>query len=247
MTNPNASPTCCMEIPPLSDAKILDSWGKNVSPWTTAVRQQQIASRKLVTDQAIVETILDYAPQTVLDLGCGEGWLARQLMTKGIQVMGVDAIPELVVAAQQAGGGEFHVATYEAIAAGAFRVAVDLMVCNFSLLGKESVEGVFAVGRLPLRGTAKHPLLNPGGHFVVQTIHPVIGCGESPYQDGWREGSWADFSDEFTDPAPWYFRTLESWVQLFTRHGFQLVELREPLHPRTEKPASIIFVGLSAA
>jgi 2-polyprenyl-3-methyl-5-hydroxy-6-metoxy-1,4-benzoquinol methylase len=227
-----------MEIPPLSDAKILDSWGKNVSPWTTAVRQQQIASRKLVTDQAIVETILDYAPQTVLDLGCGEGWLARQLAAMGIQVIGVDAIPELVAAAQQAGDGEFHVATYEAIAAGAFRAAVDLMVCNFSLLGKESVEGVFA---------AKHLFLNPGGHFVVQTIHPVIGCGESPYQDGWREGSWTGFSDDFTDPAPWYFRTLESWVRLFNKNGFRLVELREPLHPRTEKPASIIFVGLSAA
>jgi hypothetical protein len=46
--------------------------------------------------------------------------------------------------------------------------------------------------------------------FIIQTLHPLIACGDFSYQDAWREGSWAGFSDDFTDLAPWYFRTLES-------------------------------------
>ena len=46
-----------MEIDPLSDAKIIDSWNKNVMPWTTAVRTGQIESRQLSTNQAIVDAV----------------------------------------------------------------------------------------------------------------------------------------------------------------------------------------------
>ena len=53
----------------------------------------------------------------------------------------------------------------------------------------------------------------------------------------------AGFSSDFVDPAPWYFRTLESWIQLFMTSGLRLVELREPIHPQTQKPASVIFIA----
>ncbi len=49
--------------------------------------------------------------------------------------------------------------------------------------------------------------------------------------------------DAFTDPAPWYFRTLQSWVKLFSDVGMRLLEIREPPHPKTGKPASIIFIA----
>jgi SAM-dependent methyltransferase len=219
---------------PLSDAKIVDSWGKNASPWTTAVREGQIESRTLVTDRAIVDAILSRAPHSVLDLGCGEGWLARALAAEGIDVVGVDVVPGLVEQARKAGGGEFRVASYEEIAAGKLQVSVDVSVGNFALLGKESVEGIFS---------ATPALLNARGAFIVQTLHPLVACGDFPYQDGWREGSWAGFDSAFTDPAPWYFRTLESWLKLFVESGLRLLEVREPLHPKTRKPASVIFIA----
>ncbi|CAK0777717.1 hypothetical protein CCP4SC76_6470001 [Gammaproteobacteria bacterium] len=81
------------------------------------------------------------------------------------------------------------------------------------------------------------------GTFVVQTLHPMISCGDLPYQDGWREGSWVGFSSDFSNPAPWYYRTLENWIKLFVDSGFWLREVREPILPKTQKPASIIFVG----
>jgi 2-polyprenyl-3-methyl-5-hydroxy-6-metoxy-1,4-benzoquinol methylase len=219
---------------PLSDARIVDSWRKNASPWTTAVRENQIASRALVTNKAIVDAVLSRSPRTVLDIGCGEGWLARALAEHGVSAVGVDVVPALIEQARKAGGGEFRISSYEDIAAGRLDVRVDLVVANFSLIGKESVEGV--IRRAP-------SLLNSRGSLVIQTLHPVASCGDESYADGWRTGSWAGFSEEFSDPAPWYFRTMETWETLLADSGFRILETREPVHPETGKPASVIFIA----
>lgn len=226
-----------MSIDPFSDQAIVESWSKNAGPWTRAVREKHIESRRLVTDLAIVEAVLSRSPKSVLDIGCGEGWLARELRTRTIDVIGIDATAQLIENARRAGGGQFHVASYEDIAAGTFRTAVDLAVCNFALLGKESVAGLFS---------SIASVLNAHGSFIVQTLHPVAARGDYPYQDGWRDGTWEGFGPDFTDPAPWYFRTLESWTGLFRDHHFEILDVREPLHPQTGKPASVIFIAAAS-
>lgn len=215
-----------------TDAAILESWSRNANPWTSAVRGGDIESRTLVTNAAIVEAVRARAPRTGVDLGCGEGWLVRAL--PGVEMVGVDAIDGLVEQARAAGGGDFRVLSYEEIAAGALALSVDVAVANFSLIGKEAVEGLFAAAPTYLR---------KGGTLIVQTVHPLMACGDAPYADGWRAGSWAGFSDDFQDAPPWYFRTIASWIALFEKHGLRVVEMREPVHPRTGKPVSLIVVG----
>jgi 2-polyprenyl-3-methyl-5-hydroxy-6-metoxy-1,4-benzoquinol methylase len=226
-----------MSIDPIGDEKIVQSWRKNASPWTAAVRENRIESRALVTNRAIVDAVLSRSPRTVLDIGCGEGWLVRALAEHGIPAIGVDVVPALIDQAKQAGGGDFRVVSYEEIAAGGLKTKTDVAVANFSLIGKDSVEGV--IRHAP-------ELINSNGALIIQTLHPIVATGDLPYEDGWREGSWAGFSDDFSDPAPWYFRTMESWVRLLTESGFRILEIREPLHPQTRQPASVILVGLEA-
>lgn len=216
------------------EARIIDSWKKNVSPWTSAVRHGRIESRQQATNRAIIEAVLRQEPGAVIDLGCGEGWLVRELAPRVPRLLGVDAVPALIEQARDTGGGDFLVVSYEAVSAGAVKEQFDVAVCNFSLLGKESVNRLFA---------AVPSILKPDGAFVVQTLHPVMACGDFPYADGWREGSWTGFDPGFVDPAPWYFRTLESWATLFADNGFRLESVREPVHPKTRKPVSIIFTG----
>ena len=226
-----------MEKP--GDARIVESWAKNSAPWTAAVRGGAIDSRVLVTNGAIVDAVRSRSPRTGIDIGCGEGWLVRAL--SGIDMIGVDVVPGLIDTARQAGGGagDYRVLSYEQIAQGEWgeghpALAADVGVCNFSLIRKESVDAVFG---------AAPTFLRAGGTLIVQTLHPLVACGDAPYVDGWREGSWAGFGDQFTDAPPWYFRTLESWVRLYASNGLRLLEMREPIHPGTGKPASVILIG----
>ncbi len=217
-----------------ADKDIVDSWMDNAKPWVTAIRKNKIVSRVQITNKAIIEVILNKSPNTVLDIGCGEGWLARELYKTGINVLGIDAIPELVASATQEGGGVFKVTSYDDLINGAINEKFDIVVCNFSLLGKESVNNIFKY--LPC-------MLNNDGFFIVQTIHPVTACGDFKYIDGWREGSWEGFDNSFTNPAPWYFRTLETWKNLFLHSGFSLNKIIEPLDVSTNIATSVIFVG----
>ena len=219
-------------MPAQLDSTIIESWQRNSDPWIAAIRNGEIESRTLVTNAAIVETVRAYAPASAVDLGCGEGWLVRALPE--VKMTGVDAIPALVEQAQAAGGGTFRCLSYEQIADGELQLSADLAVCNFSLIGKEAVEGL-------LRAAPSY--LRRGGHLVVQTVHPVLACGDAAYVDGWREGSWTGFNSGFQDAPPWYFRTLSSWIALFENNGLRIRALREPLHPHTGKPASLILVG----
>ncbi|MDR3445472.1 MULTISPECIES: class I SAM-dependent methyltransferase [unclassified Dyella] len=214
------------------EALILDAWQSNAQAWEQAVREGRIESRKLVTDQAIVDAVLACAPRTVIDVGCGEGWLARALAVAGVKVIGVDVIPALIESARANGDGDFRILSYEDMAAGALPERADVVVCNFSLLGRESVDGLLA---------AMPELFEPGGTLIVQTLHPLLAA--EPYADGWREGSWVGCGSGFGQAAPWYFRTLGSWVSAFERAGLSLHGINEPIHPHTGRPASVIFMA----
>ena len=219
----------------MSESHILQSWTANAAAWTKAVRNREIPSRVRATDAAIVAAVDDLKPRTVLDLGCGEGWLAHALAERDYDVLGVDAIPALIEQAKTKGKAAFEVAGYEQITeSGLGGRRFDAVVINFALFGENSVPKLLR--RMP-------DLLKPGGRLVIQTLHPVVANGDHIYADGWRKGSWAGFSDAFTDPAPWYFRTLGTWVTMIGASGLAIDEMREPVDPQTGKPASVIFIA----
>jgi 2-polyprenyl-3-methyl-5-hydroxy-6-metoxy-1,4-benzoquinol methylase len=58
-----------------TEDQITQSWTQNAKPWIKAVRERQIDSRRLITDQSIIDAILSSSPKSVIDIGCGEGWL----------------------------------------------------------------------------------------------------------------------------------------------------------------------------
>jgi 2-polyprenyl-3-methyl-5-hydroxy-6-metoxy-1,4-benzoquinol methylase len=213
-----------------NEQSIIDVWQGHAEPWTRAVREGRIESRRLVTDAAIVGAVLALEPHGALDIGCGEGWLARRLAEEGIQVTGVDLVPGLIEAAR-AQGGDFRTLSYAELAQGGLGdVRFDVAICNFSLLGKESVDELLQ---------AMHLVLNPGGSLVVQTLHPCVI--EGAYRDGWRDGSWAGCGEGFGQAAPWYFRTLAGWQAAFAAAGLSIFDLDEPVHPHTGRPASVVF------
>ena len=199
-----------------------DSWIDNADAWTSAVRAQQIASRRDGTDAAVLTACTPCDGLRVLDVGCGEGWLARRLADQGATVLGIDASAPLIDAARAAMSrtARFDVVSYEGLvddnraASGPF----DLIVCNFALLDADLVP-LFRALSARLAG---------GARLVIQTVHPFVAAGDDGYVDGWREERFAAFGDGFRTSMPWYFHTMESWFLALRDGGLRIDTMREP-------------------
>lgn len=217
-----------------SEEQIIRSWHENASAWTESVRSNQIESRKVATNKAIVETIREHNPSNVLDVGCGEGWLVRELAQHGMDVTGLDGSAPLIDQARTLGNGTFHVLTYEELESATVLndTRFDAIVCNFALVGESTNQLLSALGRL----------LGDNGRLFIQTVHPFAVCGDADeYKDGWRIESFSSFGPGYREAMPWYFRTVGSWFKLVVEAGLTVEGCREPIHPMTGKPLSLLL------
>jgi len=223
------APSATLSLPD----RLRQSWADNAAAWTQAVRDGSIVSRRAGTDAAIVEAAVRALPPggTVLDVGCGEGWLTRALTALGARVHGIDASAELIEAACEE-GGSYQVLSYEAAALDSSRLGgpYDLAVFNFALLSNDVV-GI-------LRAASRR--LAPGGLVVIQTAHPL--AAGPPYRDEWRVESFAGFGDGFA-PMPWFFRTFGSWIRTLDAAGLRVAEAVEPPNPETDEPLSLVLTA----
>ena len=212
------------------------SWDANAHAWTQVVRDNGIESRRVATDAAILDAILMRAPKRVLDVGCGEGWLARALSARGVEVVGIDGSAALIDAARAAGPGDFRHISYDQLAAEPELVGLasyDIAVCNFSLFHEHLHSFLSAL----------KAVITADGALVIQTVHPWSGRGDGPYADGWRTETFSAFGQAFREPMPWYFRTLSSWVREVNAARMRVSAMLEPMHPDTGQPLSLLIVA----
>ena len=115
--------------------------------------------------------------ESVLDVACGQGVLARLLHEKGAQVTGVDAAAELVRAARQRGPQwiRYHVADARELANLPFLTpeSFDAAACVLAIQNIQPIQPVFE---------GVHKLLRHGGRFVVVMMHPAF---RSPKETRW--------------------------------------------------------------
>ena len=113
----------------------------------------------------------------VLDLGCGNGYIARRLARLGALVVGVDISSELIERAKARSkfGGlaiAYHTADASKLSFLSDR-SFDLALANMSLMDIENAAGV-------IQEAAR--LLVPGGRFVFSISHP---CFDIDTRSGW--------------------------------------------------------------
>jgi ubiquinone/menaquinone biosynthesis C-methylase UbiE len=168
-----------------------------------------------------------------LDLGCGEGRLARDLEARGHAVVGIDASSTLVELAREADpDGEYVVG--DAAALPFEDASFDLAVAYNSLMDVGDLAGA-------VREAAR--VLEPGGRLCISVVHPLGYVGEF-------DGDAPDAPFVFTSP---YFerrevhdtferaglrmtfhsvvRPLEDYTRALEDAGFRLEALGEPAHP----------------
>jgi SAM-dependent methyltransferase len=103
--------------------------------------------------RAVVELLAPRAGERILDLGCGDGVLTEKLVAAGAEVIGVDASPEMVIAAK-ARGIDARVVDGQALSFdGEFDAAFSNAALHWMLDPTAVARGVFRA-------------LKPGGRFV---------------------------------------------------------------------------------
>ncbi|MCX4749779.1 methyltransferase domain-containing protein [Kitasatospora sp. NBC_01287] len=186
------------------------------------------------------EVLLDQLParltgQRVLDLGCGEGIIARAVAARGARVLGVDPAPRMIEHARAAGGGEPGTVAYAVddgtvlgtVADG----CVEWVTAGLSLNNVPDLDAALAAVRR---------VLTPRGALVLTVPHP---CFEAP-QAGWTrtadgterrvvgdyrtEGFWRSDNPHGVRRAGNQHRTLATCLTALLGHGFRLEAVGEP-------------------
>lgn len=174
-----------------------------------------------------------------IEIGCGEGRVARDLRRLGHDVVGVDAVPRLVRAAAEADpGGQYVVADASELPFEA--ASFDLAVAYNSLMDIEDDMSV------AVREAWR--VLRPGSRFCICVTHPVndagrfepdtadgifvmdVYRGRRRYDEVWeRDGVAMRF-------VGWCY-PLESYTRALEDAGFVIEAIREPV-PSAERLAT---------
>ena len=168
-----------------------------------------------------------------LEIGCGEGRVARDLARRGHAVTAVDASPTLLRYAREADpAGRYLVA--DAAALPFPDEAFDLVVAYNALMDIADMPGA-------VREAAR--VLEPGGHFCICVTHPLNDAGgfDGAEQDApfTIRGSYLGrrpYEETFDrDGLRMTFRgwsyALEEYTEALEAAGFLIERLREPAAP----------------
>lgn len=209
----------------------VDPWEANAAWW-----QQEFTDG---ADPEYAEQILPLAARhlagarRVLDIGTGEGQLARLAARLGCRVVGLDPTVNQIEEAQERGGGP----AYLRAAAAALPIGSAGVDCVLACLVFEHIRQV----DLALAEVAR--VLEPGGRFVFFLNHPLLQTPNSGWIDDqildeqyWRIGPYL-VEDETIEEVekdifiPFIHRPLSRYVNGLARHGILVTEMEEPAPP----------------
>lgn len=212
---------------------ILKSWKVNAGEWNAIIDNGTIPSRKF-TNKAILESITSIGPKKVADLGCGEGWLTREMTKLRIEAHGFDGTWELIQLAKKKGPKSYNVLDFESLEKGKLLPGApyNLGIFNFSIYQKDGLD--FLLINV-LRS------LTTNGVLLIQTLHPfyLVNNGFT-YESQWLSDSWKGLPGHFIDGHRWYARTFEEWAQLLNSLKGITFSFKEVIDDK-KQPISLII------
>lgn len=187
----------------------------------------------------VLDLLGDVHSKTVLDAGCGEGYLARQLAARGALVTGVDLSPRLIeLARQKTPGGEIEYRVSDLSVPvtqleGRFDIVTSFLVLN----DVEEYRGFSHTLSAALKpgGRMVHAFNNPYGAVIRKHVASYFDSGAtSPYLGLWQAGI----------KTYYHHRTLEEYLDAFLETGLCLTKLVDvPDRAFEHEPATILPTG----
>ncbi|MDB5190396.1 MAG: methyltransferase [Parcubacteria group bacterium] len=194
---------------------------KDGSIWQNNLDGINIRSDLLVSKR-VLDLLDSLEDKKVLDVGCGNGKVARILEKKGATVYGVDVVTQQITVARSIPSKITylvgHMLHLDAINMPKdFDIAISLM--TFLYLNEEEFP-------IALREIKEH--LREGGRFIWANIHP------SRYVDGAKIEAELPSVDGGSFKTTFYSHSMEFIRKTFEEIGFTINNILEPLPTRSE-------------
>jgi ubiquinone/menaquinone biosynthesis C-methylase UbiE len=145
------------------------AWDENAGDWVRWARSRECDHAFWHLNLPALLALLPRPGEITLDVGCGEGRLARALKELGHHVVGVESSRALARAAREA-DQSFEVHVVDAVAMSLPDNHVDLAIASLALMNMDDMPGV--VGEIAR-------VLQPGGRFCFSVLHPVNSWGDA--------------------------------------------------------------------
>lgn len=214
-------------------------WDQNADFWVKIIREQRDRYRLELTDDAVLTAVSDCEGLDVLDVGCGEGYMARELAHRGAaHVHGIDKSADLVAAARAASDPALHFEEGDAADLPFGAETFDLVLANHLLNDLQDIQK-------PISEFAR--VLKPGGRFVALFLHPCFYGYRAERTTIRRTLPVTEYFslrsveqtfevDGLTSPAETvtWVRPLEEYTTVLADNGLHIVGLTEP-HPSIEQ------------
>jgi ubiquinone/menaquinone biosynthesis C-methylase UbiE len=219
-------------------------WNENAAFWVQIIRERRDRYRTELTDKAVQDAIGSCGGLSVLDAGCGEGYMAREIARRGAKrVIGIDTSKPLIEAAR-AGIPEHTNLSFKVgdVAHLPFPDRMfDVVLANHLMNDLADIAG-------PIQEFAR--VLRPAGRLVILMLHPCF-YGLRAERQAIRRHLDVDeyFSqrvirqhfevDGIVSPVTTtsWLRPLEAYTRTLAVAGFHVADMREP-HPSQEQLAT---------
>jgi ubiquinone/menaquinone biosynthesis C-methylase UbiE len=202
------------------ELSLREAWHENAGDWVRWARSCELDHAFWRMNLPTLMSLLPAPGRRTLDVGCGEGRVARALKERGYDVVGIESSTTLAAAAREA-DARFEVEVSNAADMPFPDQHFDLAVASMSLMNMDDMPKVVSeVARV----------LRPKGHFCASILHPI--------------NTWRDFGGSYFQSARYNeylegdegrmtvhdtHRPLHQYFDSMERAGFLIERITEPV------------------
>jgi ubiquinone/menaquinone biosynthesis C-methylase UbiE len=222
-------------------------WDLTASDWHIQVGLDGDVNRRLNSDPVLWKFAGDINGLTVLDAGCGTGYLSLKLADKGANVTGVDFSPKMIQIALENSKSSGHDISFLVDSCSNLKSIkdnqFDLIVCNYVLMDLPDLKGAISSFYRVLKEKAaavlifSHPAFPQGKSTKIGNRNRISYQWDFSYFENKRctDPPWAHFKNDFI----WFHRPLSDYWKIFKSAGFEITDFDEPRLTLTNKGTMI--------